>query len=76
MGWQPIETAPRDGRRVLVYGVQFRRRCFGVGYYFKGVPGDGEGWIAQMFYTEPTDDARGSMEPSHWMPLPPPPTEA
>ncbi len=70
--WQPIETAPKM-RTILVYGCEASRRIWGRAYYFKGVPGDGEGWIASSFYTEPKDDMRGSFTPTHWMPLPAPP---
>lgn len=72
--WRPVETAPKDGRVLLLYGVQLKRRIFGSGYWFQGVPGDGEGWIAQAFHTQPSDDMRGSFTPTHWMPLPSPPS--
>lgn len=45
--WQPIETAPRDGRRLLL--VHRHGRPF-VGYYQ-----DGEGWLdAEEQYRDPT----------------------
>lgn len=73
-GWQPIATAPKDKRVVLLYGEEHHRRVWARGYYFKGVPGDGEGWVASIFYTEPDDDTRGAfMNLTHWMPLPPAP---
>jgi len=72
-GWQPIATGPIDGSHVMLYACSFRRHWFGTGYYFKGVPGDGEGWIASSFYTLPNNDSSGSFTPTHWMPLPPPP---
>jgi hypothetical protein len=71
MGWQPIDTAPKDGSNVVVYadrikcGKQRRRSrngCFAnVAHYERGwgwlsTPGDYQLW------------------PSHWMPpvlLPP-----
>lgn len=71
--WQAIETAPKDGSRVLLYSCEYKRHWFGSGYYFKGVPGDGEGWIAHSFLTVPNNDSSGTFEPSHWMPLPAPP---
>jgi hypothetical protein len=56
-GWQPIETAPRDGTHILI------RPCDGtynvarwIGFW-ASVPG---AWTRQ---------------PTHWQPLPPPPTE-
>lgn len=70
-GWQPIETAPRQHKQVvLLYGEEYGRRIWGRGYYFKGVPGDGEGWVTSSFYTEPEDDSRGIFTPTHWMPMP------
>ena len=68
--WRPIETAPKD-RVILVYGCEFRRHIIGRGYWFQGVPGDGEGWITSSFYTQPKDDMRGNFTPTHWTPLPP-----
>lgn len=67
--WRSIESAPKDGTRVLVYACAHKRHWFGTGYYFKGVPGDGEGWIAHSFYTTPKDDCSGSFEPTHWQPM-------
>ena len=72
--WQPISTAPKDGTRLMLYGCEFRRHWYGTGYYFKGVPGDGEGWIAHSFLTQPHNDSSGTFQPSHWMPLPEPPS--
>lgn len=68
--WQPISSAPKDGLTVLLYAEAHHRRIWGRGFYFQGVPGDGEGWIAHTFYTEPKDDLSGAFEPTHWMPLP------
>jgi Protein of unknown function (DUF551) len=58
--WQPIETAPRDGTMVLVFRAPetgYEKRVYGVDYT-KG----GEWWLS-----------RTQMQPTHWMPLPPPP---
>lgn len=71
--WQPIETAPKDGTRVEVYGVNFRRHCFGIGYYVSGAPFDEEGWIAHVSYALPQNDVAGIMYPTHWRPLAVPP---
>lgn len=53
-GWLPIETAPKDGRlMLLVHGsaghIPFIGKC-----------------IVEFWY----DNGRGIREPTHWMPLP------
>ena len=66
--WQPINTVPRDGTRVLGYcdgdywAIEFfwEDECEGK-LYFKHWNGD---------YTSDPD------EPTHWMPLPKPPKGA
>lgn len=59
--WQPIETAPRDGTRVLVWDGKHG------GHYVARYDED-DLW-------EWGNDLCGSLEPTHWMPLPPePPT--
>jgi hypothetical protein len=65
MEWQPIETAPKDGTDVLLWvpdGTYFSLMMTG------SYEGEDMGWC---------DNARGSpgFDPTHWMPLPPPPTE-
>ena len=52
--WMPIETAPQDGTRVLLWAESKCR----VGY-----------WV---YYPA---DAQNPVAPTHWMPLPPPPTD-
>lgn len=66
--WQPIETAPKDGTEVLLWGRcerdgQFFAYDCNVGWYDDGSIGD-KGWTARDL----------PIEPSHWMPLPKPPT--
>jgi hypothetical protein len=64
--WQPIETAPRDGTHVLGYE-------------------DGEMTVIHWSDHPPTSSYKGGYWnniycndgewwPTHWMPLPPPPT--
>ena len=60
-GWQPIETAPRDGTRILASDGQSVEVIFNA---------HGDGWFNQsseisMWRVFP---------PTHWMPLPEPPT--
>jgi hypothetical protein len=66
MEWQPIETAPKDGREVLLLGAdgiriaswsdRFRREMWDTGY-------------ASECDGDPIEVER----PTHWMPLPDPP---
>lgn len=73
MEWQPIETAPKsekcidgwyDGQRItdIWWGVDYQTReeCW-VAYRYE----DCYGWVP-----------RCAGEPTHWMPLPPPPQGA
>ena len=62
--WQPIETAPKDGTDVLVVadGVVSEAEYWG----------DDRGWW--LANTAPTDYIDSQVWPTHWMPLPPPPT--
>jgi hypothetical protein len=64
MTWQPIETAPKDGRRVLVWiddthtkGCAFANLWF---YESGRLGGGAEGY-------------NGDWNITHWMPLPDPP---
>jgi len=63
--WQPIETAPRDGRDIQVYckdtGEQF------VAFWFS--PRDC--WC----YAKWRDGGIVVCKPTHWMPLPEPPED-
>jgi hypothetical protein len=63
--WLPIETAPKDGTEVLVYGLDYDEQVIAIvewdatnGVYSRGPMGD------YFSFDEPT----------HWMPLPAPPT--
>lgn len=66
VGWQPIETAPRDGTWILMYRAhdiaQARRQ---IDVFSKNKEWGGIGWAYG-------DDA----QPTHWIPLPAPPTDA
>lgn len=63
--WQPIETAPKDGTRILIFVPDDDDGdCFKVAYY-GGHPKQ-RGWLARGFWG--ADDV-----PSHWQPLPLPP---
>lgn len=65
MNWQPIETAPKDGTNILIHelGDTF------VAWWLNGL----ERWVDGK-WTEM--DGWVTYDPTHWMPLPPPPEDA
>ncbi len=65
-GWQPIETAPKDGSMFLIWDG----RSYGFASWWHD---EKMHWLKQetrQGYRHPEDQ-----EPTHWMPLPPPPTQ-
>jgi hypothetical protein len=71
-GWQPIESAPRDGTLVLLWAPDYREDAPSLGSWCErvgawdadsGTMEDGPAW---------SNDACSG--PTHWMPLPAPPT--
>ena len=71
-GWQPIETAPKDGTLIILYKPDGdgddRSRTVDVGRW-------GEVWTTYrgMWRMQACD---GWVTPTHWMPLPKPPVES
>lgn len=66
-GWQPIETAPRDGTRVWLYRPECpedQRQA--TGWWHQSWSGDEAWWM------DPADSEQS--EPTHWQPLPTAPT--
>ena len=65
--WQPIETAPKDGRRILIYADIFPGI---VVAHWQERNITGEGWVM-----DPESESWGAHDakPTHWMPLPEPP---
>lgn len=61
MKWQPIETAPRDGTRVLGWcNDKYVDIC-----YIEHKDSVGDVWM-----TDNCQDFGGWENPTHWMPLP------
>lgn len=59
MEWQPIETAPKDGRNILGHDKYSNvTECIR--------------WVKNKWVT--TWDHEEFDDPTHWMPLPPPPS--
>lgn len=65
--WQPIETAPKDGSRILLYWPKTTR------IPIKIIIGNwrGDYWSNDLLYFD--EEKRNC--PTHWMPLPEPPQE-
>ena len=71
--WKLIETAPKDGTRVLVYGEEVVMALVWDVYYpsHKAQQGTEEfGWV-----TFPGQIGVDMSEVSHWQPLPEPPSQ-
>lgn len=67
-GWQPIETAPKDGRNVLLYADGVREYArYVVGHWGKALLTP-----AQWFDYAGTKPL--GLTPTHWRPLPTPPS--
>ena len=69
--WQPIETAPKDGREVLIYLGAPWLRVEKARWY-----GPWSNWQVGIIPSDPAREEQfgiGSAIPTHWMPLPEPP---
>ena len=60
--WQPIETAPKDGTNVLIWPMHGYR--VGLAFFDTARGGVWSEWPGRV----------GGFVPTHWMPLPEPPT--
>lgn len=69
-GWQPIETAPRDGKRILFYSTG-HGGGYGVGMWAKHDHVPIYGWVVPV----PGEWEVRGCEPTHWMHLPAPPED-
>lgn len=69
-GWRSIESAPRDGTRILVYlGTKYGVH---VAYWHKW-EADHHFGSGALWKTDYPHVPINVIEPTHWMPLPPPP---
>lgn len=78
MGWQPIETAPKDGTEVLVYG-QWAGEIGGkgdFGMFAATYGGPGREYPAHEWDVVGVDGYSAWVRATHWMPLPAPPKSA
>lgn len=72
-GWQPIETAPKDGTPILVWDES-------MGYYNAHSHGQDDRRYAIGYWRTKSGKGWGNRntsrpEPTHWQPLPDPPGE-
>jgi len=79
MNWQPIATAPRDGTAIMVYNAAFGIYVSAWTTRWTGEPYEkGYGGFPCGFATHACPDGyafgKWDCQPSHWMPLPPPPS--
>ena len=84
-GWQDISTAPEDGQRIIALGPEpgidglVRARETRWSFYQEGsiacaLYRDGKGPSGDWYWEEPIHSWVSSWKPTHWMPLPAPPT--
>ena len=68
MEWQPIETAPRDGRHVLTFQEMQEPSEVVMKY---------DSWCDLWVYADEllSDVDPAPEQPTHWMPLPAPPED-
>lgn len=69
--WRPIETAPKDGTRILLFSTdaRFEYSYVGVGFWADETEDEAEaGWRIPGEFRIPT-----SVSAECWQPLPPPP---
>lgn len=62
-GWQPIETAPKDDRTLLLFDGEVR-----VGWRLN------DKWI-ELSASDFESEGFTTLHPTHWMPLPEPPSD-
>ena len=67
-GWQPIETAPRDGTAICMY-IPERSDQFQCGFWIWETDENDDPKIGVWW----SGDGRNDAQPTHWMPLPLPP---
>jgi hypothetical protein len=72
--WQPIETAPKDGTRILAVIPGF---AVSIAWWFH----DAQKWMTTDAEDYPDDEswnytvANTEYQPTHWMPLPAAPSQ-
>lgn len=67
--WQPIETAPKNGAKMVLYDPQWSEtgEQYEIGWWGKRAATGTEGWTNHI-----ADEYGYVINPSHWQPLEPP----
>jgi len=80
MEWQPIDTAPKDGTIVLLFGEShYGGQAIETGYYVEQwaesweTVKSGNGKRTQELRKTDSGYWDANLSPTHWIPLPPPP---
>lgn len=80
--WKPIETAPKDGTFILVTGPRYMDEHLPPVAITRWVVSSDEWWeqisaTRKELRREDTSswDSACGLYPTHWQPLPPPPTD-
>lgn len=74
-GWQPIETAPKDGTPVIAYAAALVHADFNPSGSVEAYWQDDEGWIGATWCAEHDNWHEKVIWPTHWMPKPAPPVD-
>lgn len=76
--WQHIDTAPKDGTRLLLFCRDYDPPFFVGNYNWTELPTDHEDYWAGWSFSEEliSNHCEIEPEPTHWMPLPAAPDEA
>ncbi len=77
VGWQDIETAPKDGSTVLLYypyPVDKMDEKISAQYWGESFDEEFRWLDEEGFYIDPENN--GGVSPTHWMPLPEPPEQS
>jgi len=75
--WRDIATAPKDGTDVLVMYMHIETQCVFNAFYASTEEGwekEKEGWWSYEHSEVSRIKLEGWMTPTHWLPLPPPPS--
>lgn len=75
MLWRPIETAPKDGTQLMLWCPDRAAPMFGSFRVDEGLSGNDEPlWLDNSYDDFSCGYASCPLKPTHWMPLPAPPS--